>query len=335
MKMLWCALCVGLSGGLVRAADTPKIHFEQTLYDLGNVIEGEVPSGKFFFRNAGTGMLELGKVETSCGCTVAAVKPEKLKPGETGEVAFTLDLTNIRGPTDKSIDLPSNDPLMPVTHLIIKATVKPVFEFNPQLVFFDEVRPGETAKGLLQIKRLDGKKLHITKVRSKEFVTVKVEPEEDSKGQSARLLIEAKPEGKPGIFSDMLRVHIDDSEKALLLIPLAGQLLGGIKAEPQELVWNIPDPDHWPGPNPDATTVRRLVVSCVETNRELELRDFASDLEDLLVQVAVLEKGKKYQVLLKLDQPRKESTQGVITFETSLPTQPRLEVPIKINVAKP
>jgi len=133
----------------------------------------------------------------------------------------------------------------------------------------------------------------------------------------------------------MLMVHIDNSAKANLLIPLAGQLLGGIKLEPEVLVWNLPHPDHWPGPNPDATTVRTLIVSLVQTNQVLELRDFASDLDDLLVKAAPLEKGKKYQVLLKLDQPHKESTEGVLTFETSLPSQPNLQVPIKINVAKP
>src|SRR5204863_5703315 len=207
-----------LTAGAARAADTPKIQFERTVLDLGKVTEGEVPTGKFLFQNTGAAVLEMSKLNTSCGCTVAAVKPEKLKPGETGEITFTLDLTNIRGPTEKSITVPSNDPQTPVTYLLIKANVTPVFEFDPELVFFNEVQPGQTAKEVVHIKRLDDKKLRITKVRSKEFVTVKVEPEEGSQGKSARLVVEVKPEGKPGIFSDMLLVHVDDSERAVLLI---------------------------------------------------------------------------------------------------------------------
>src|SRR5437867_3967422 len=127
--MLW----PGLFAGLVRAADAPKIQFDRTIQDLGIVIEGEVPGGKFVFQNTGTGVLELSKPETSCGCTVATVKPEKLAPGEKGEISFTLDLTNMRGPTEKSITVPSNDPETPQALLLIKADIKPIFEFSPEI----------------------------------------------------------------------------------------------------------------------------------------------------------------------------------------------------------
>ena len=317
------------------AEDKPVIQFEKTVLDLGKVVEGDVPAGKFSFRNAGTGMLELSKVDTSCGCTVASAKPDKLQPGEVGDIIFTLDLTNLRGPTEKSITVLSNDPKSPVVQLLIKAEIKAVFEFTPELLFLGEVQSGRSAKGEIRIKRLDGKKLHITKTQTKEFITVKIEPEENSQGQVARLLIEAKPPGKPGVFTDMLTVHMDNSEKANLLIPIAGQLLGGVKVEPETLVWDLPDPEHWPGPNPDATTVRTLIVSSTQPDQTLEVSDFGSDLEDLLVKVASVEAGKKYRVLLKLDQPHKTSLEGVLSFETSLATQPHLEVPIKINVAKP
>jgi len=335
-KQIWGSLLsAGLAVGAVSAEEAPKIHFDKTVYDVGKVVEGEACSGKFSFRNEGKAVLEIGQVDTSCGCTVASVMPDKLQPGQTGLIAFTLDLTNVRGPTQKGITVPSKDPDTPVVQLTIKADVKPIFEFSPELVFFGEVQPGHAAKSEIRIKRLDGKKLQITKMQTQDFITATVEPDKNSNGQSARILVEAKPEGKPGAFTDMLLVHMDDSPKATIIIPLAGQLLGGIKVEPDALVWDLPDPAHWPGPNPDATTVRTLTVSMLQTNQTLELRDFASDLEDLLVKAATLEAGKKYQVLLKLSQSHKESTEGVLTIETSLPSQPRLEVPVKVNVAKP
>jgi len=323
------------AGVSAEAESRPKIQFEKTILDIGHVVEGESIPGKFTFRNTGAAVLEIQQPETSCGCTVASVKPERLKPGEKGEIEFTLDLTNIRGPAEKTITVPSNDPETPSALLIIKAEVKALFQHDPELLFFGEVQPGQAAKGVIHLKRLDGKKLRITKAQTQDFITVKIEPEKNSNGEAAQLVVEAKPEGKAGAFTDMLTLFMDDLPKASLIIPLAGQLLGGLKTEPDALVWDLPDPAHWPGPTPEATTVRKLIVSATLATNTFEISEPASDLEDLLIKFAPIEKGRKYQVLLKLDQPHKESTEGMLTFETSLPSQPRLEVPIKINVGKP
>jgi hypothetical protein len=334
LQTIWVATCA-LPFATANAEDRPKIQFEKTVLDVPKLMEGGAYEGKFWFTNTGQAVLEVKQPETSCGCTVASVKPEKLQPGQAGEISFALDLTNVRGKADKGITVPSNDPDSPMTHLIIKTDVTPLFEYSPEILFFGLVQAGRPAKGTIDLKRLDGKKLKITKTQTRDPSTIKIEPDEKSRGQAARLVVETKPEGKPGAFSDILLIFVDDSPKPNLLIPLAGQLLGGIKAEPQELVWELPPPERWPGPDPDATTIRKLIVSCVQQGHTLELGEFASDLEDLLVKITPVEDGKKYEVLLKLEQAHKESKEGLLTFETSLPTQPKLEVPIKINVAKP
>ena len=110
-------LLAGLAAGVAAAQDAPKIQFERTVCDLGKVIEGQECSGKFSFRNDGTALLQIGQAETTCGCTVASVLPDKLQPGQTGLIAFTLDLTNVRGPTQKGITIPSNDPKTPIVML--------------------------------------------------------------------------------------------------------------------------------------------------------------------------------------------------------------------------
>src|SRR5436190_6942147 len=136
LRSFWTAvLGTVLTVSVVLAEDHPKIQFEKLIQDLGIANEGGSLSGKFYFTNTGTALLEVQPPETSCGCTVASVKPDKLKPGEQGEIYFTLDFTNIRGPAEKSITVPSNDPQHPLTQLILKAQVTPVFAFTPELLF--------------------------------------------------------------------------------------------------------------------------------------------------------------------------------------------------------
>jgi hypothetical protein len=46
----------------------PKISFEKTVYDLGNVGEGTKNSCEFSFTNTGRGLLKIGKISRTCGC---------------------------------------------------------------------------------------------------------------------------------------------------------------------------------------------------------------------------------------------------------------------------
>src|SRR5262245_40007272 len=77
-------------------AGKPKIKFDKIVYDFGKTSVVEQVAGKFTFENVGDGELKVSKPTTSCGCTVAAVKPDVLKPGEKGELSFTLNLGKSR-----------------------------------------------------------------------------------------------------------------------------------------------------------------------------------------------------------------------------------------------
>src|SRR6476469_6088604 len=92
------------------AAGKPKIKFDQTTYDFGKTSQVERVSGTFTFQNVGDADLKMGKPSTSCGCTVAGVKPEILKPGEKGELSFSLNLGRNRAVLQKQITVESNDP---------------------------------------------------------------------------------------------------------------------------------------------------------------------------------------------------------------------------------
>src|SRR5580693_3115074 len=74
------------------AEGTPKIQFEQTLYDFGKTSQVTTVSGVFKFKNTGDGLLKLQPPKPSCGCTVARLNPDTLAPGATGELLFTLNL---------------------------------------------------------------------------------------------------------------------------------------------------------------------------------------------------------------------------------------------------
>jgi len=336
LAILTLALGVGVAATTTRAANSAQIRFDQTVYSFGTATEGDEVGGKFRFHNAGDAVLMVQTPETSCGCTVASVKPDLLKPSESGEIVFTLDLTNARGAVSKSITVPSNDPQQSSVTLMITGVVKAVYDFSPQFVLFADAVPGQTNQETIQVQRLDGKPLQITKAElTKKFLKVTVIPETNSPARAARLVIEAQATGQEEQFTDMLTVYMGNSTKASFLIPVAGRLLAAVQLEPESLVWKIPNPEGWPGPNAEAATTRTLIVSTTRTDRPFNIGDFASSLDELLVKVVEVEKQKKFEVTVKLLNAPPHSEEGYLSFETNVPDQPSVTVPVLIEVGRP
>jgi hypothetical protein len=329
---IWIAIASVCPG----ARGAPKIQFDSTVFDFNSAAEGETVNGRFTFKNAGDAPLEIGTPDSACGCTVATLKTNILEAGATSEIAFTLDLTNLRGPIEKLIVVPSNDPQNPRISLTIKGESRALYELDPPVVAFDDIAPRETAREVVRIKRLDGHQLSIAKAEpSKDFLQVKIVPETNSQGQATRLIVDATGTGDPGPFSDLLAVYMENAAKPAFFIPIAGTFLSHIKVEPGVLLWKIPNPKDWPGPNPDESTTRKIIVSATRADETFDLGDLTSTIEDLLVKVDELEKGKRFELTLKLSKPLETSVQGMLSFETTLPAQRTVEIPIMIGVLKP
>jgi hypothetical protein len=327
------ALLLGFLAMAARADGAPKIEFDRTVYDFGTTSLVESVTGTFTFRNAGDGLLTIEKPKPTCGCTVAKVSPETLKPGEKGELVFTIKLGTFPQTLAKEILVPSNDPLHPVVELGIKVALKSVFEVKPPGVSFGGIRLGATTNATVVVRRTDGRKLVVTKVEAtSDLINVRAEPLEGSDGKAARVLIGLKAQGQPRLLSEQVRVYTEDSMGAALTIFVGSQLLGDLQLEPQELVWGIPDPNHWSDPDPDVVLSRTITVTSTQTNHPLHVRNLSCDVKDTALKLVTLKKGEQYQIVVRLLKAPRQPLQGTIRFETNLPSLPKVEVPLTVNI---
>jgi hypothetical protein len=346
-KLLMVTVCASLCGMAARAEETatnavpeavkpasaPKIHFEKLLYDFGTTSQVQSVTGTFTFENTGDGELKVNKPAPSCGCTVAGVKPDTLKPGEKGELVFTLNAANVRGVAEKHINVPSNDPQTPNVNLTIRVNIRPTFEITPQQIALGDLRQGMITNIALVVKRLDGKKLNVTRAETgANFIKTRIEPVEDSKGEAARVWIEAEAEGVPRQFNDVVRIYVDDGAQPQVVVPVFGRLLGDVALVPEALYWGIPNAEHWAEYNNEAVTVRRVMVSATHEGKPLEVSKVTSSIKELSVQVVAVETGKTYQLVARLTDPPKVSERGSISFNTNTSAQPTVVVPVTINV---
>jgi len=288
--------------------------------------------GIFKFTSVGDGVLKLEEPTTSCGCTVAKLQLEVLQPGEKGELAFSLEMPSARATLEKHITLASNDPQNPKVELTVKADYIPIYEYTPLLIRLD-VRSGGTTNIPVEIRRTDGKKLHINKIEtSKPWITAKLEERSTTDQQSARVLVNLKPEGEPRNLSDYIRIFGEDLDQPVISLFISGRIVGEVSVSPEMLYWAIIDPDNLKKEESDNLKTRRLAAKSTVPMRSFELRDPRSTIESLKVEVIRKENGESYDVIASLSDIPHKTVHGTIKIETNIPGQPRLEIPVTIAI---
>src|SRR5450756_2487138 len=226
------AMCVA-----AQAEGTPKIQFDQTVYDFGKTSQVATVSGVFKFKNIGDGILKLEPPKPSCGCTVAELKPDTLQPGETGELPFTLHLGQVKAQFDKRIAVKSNDPQTPEVSLTIKVDYTPLYDLSPMTLAPKLEFGVNEAAEFTTIARTDGKPLRLGRlVASKPWITATVEPSAKADEATARIRVAIQRDGPPRRFNEFIQVYAaEQTNSPVSSIYVYGQIMGEISLSPEAL----------------------------------------------------------------------------------------------------
>ena len=98
----------------VEIKDPTTVKVLDTLYNFGNIKEGEIVNCSFRFVNTGTKPLIITDTKAQCGCTVPERPTEPIKPGDTSVIKATFNSAGKEGHTNKTITVISNtEPAFP------------------------------------------------------------------------------------------------------------------------------------------------------------------------------------------------------------------------------
>ena len=99
-----------------------KIEFEESVFNFGEIDQGEVVQNVMQFTNTGENPLIIINAKGSCGCTVPSWPKDAILPGETGEILVRFDSKGKKGNQTKRVTLTCNtEPV--VNYLMIKGKV--------------------------------------------------------------------------------------------------------------------------------------------------------------------------------------------------------------------
>jgi len=201
---------------------TPKIAFENVLYDYGDVGPGTDNIGEFKFTNVGKGLLIIKEVKGCCGVTTSLEK-RQYKPGESGVVKAKFHAITTPGTFKRAIQVYSNDPSKAEVELTLNAKIVPKVAYEPLKLNF-RLKDKDAGSQEITLTSLDGKPFSITQFRATlNSVTAEIDPAV----QATKFIL------KPKIDAQKLQEGLDGYIQISLTHPECGQVSIPFSAVPR------------------------------------------------------------------------------------------------------
>jgi hypothetical protein len=108
----------------------PKIEFDKTLHNFGEVGSGKKYTAEFRITNTGDGLLEITEVKPCCG-VITELKKDEFEPGQSGVLTVNYNSGKSSGSVIRQIQVSSNDKSNPKITLTLKAKVARKVVHNP------------------------------------------------------------------------------------------------------------------------------------------------------------------------------------------------------------
>ena len=106
---LFLSVAVMAQSGTEKASQSgPKITFQESEYNFGDIQQGEKVEHVFKFENSGTEPLVLSNVMTTCGCTATDWPRDPVVPGKTAEIKVIFNSAGKMGRQNKVVTIVSN-----------------------------------------------------------------------------------------------------------------------------------------------------------------------------------------------------------------------------------
>jgi len=188
---------------------SPRITFENAVYDFGEVGPNRKNTGQIKFTNTGEALLVITKVDRCCGVVTNLEKME-YEPGESGALKVAWNSGPRQSTMRRKLTIHSNDPKTPQTTLSISATVVLQVDWEPKSLrlFLDKENAGCPK---ITIKSLDNQPFSILQFKSTADC---IAADYDSSVEATKFILEPRVniEAMPKNFKGSININLTHPE---------------------------------------------------------------------------------------------------------------------------
>ena len=113
----------GPLGGFRPSSPDPTIWVDDDKHDFGTITNGGPVDHVFSVRHTGGKVMNIARVQTSCGCTAAVLGHQQLQPDEATQLKVTFDARGRHGSQSRTIWIHSDDPKNPQKQITISSNI--------------------------------------------------------------------------------------------------------------------------------------------------------------------------------------------------------------------
>ncbi len=143
----------------------PKIVFEKTTYNFGEIGPRTKNTCEFKFKNAGDSPLKITRVSKTCGCTPYTLSKREYAPGESGTIKVKYHAGAHAGTVSKHLFVFSNDKQNPKVTLTVKAKIVLKVDYKPKKLVLS-LKEENVDCPEITINSIDGKPFAIKSFKS-------------------------------------------------------------------------------------------------------------------------------------------------------------------------
>jgi hypothetical protein len=209
----------------------------------------------------------------------------------------------------------------------------PLYELNPGKLVMIVPAGKQQARANFTIERADGKPVEIERVTaSPEGISAALDTSKQDPDIGRVNVTVRRPSDSPSLINGTVQIWTrGQTERPVQTVAVTGRILGELAAAPSQLYWVIPDFGKDKASYPAGTLMKKIELTSV-LGREVELKNAASTIEGMSVQIVPKQPGKTFELVLKFADVPKTFGKGKVTVETSLASLPKLEVPLTVAV---
>lgn len=198
MKKLYTLVAFAM---MMAGANAQKITTTSPVVDMGQVQFYSPTSGVFELKNTGNKPLQISKVDTGCGCTVATYPTKAISAGESFTIKVTYD-ARMMGHFDRVIEVFSNASKNPLRLDLKGVVVEEVTDFKGNFPFqlgnltadcnaieFDDVRLGEVFQQKFHVYNPTSKTVQPQILHLPNYLKADVSPTNLAPNRSAEITI--------------------------------------------------------------------------------------------------------------------------------------------------
>jgi hypothetical protein len=252
-----------LSGGVSGPAQGPRIRFERSELDLGAAEYGAEITTKVSFSNAGSELLRVKDLRSSCTCTVGTLEKKEYQPGEAGQIELKYRALRMPGEeVRQSLLVETNDPTQPLSRVVVKSTMKPSLAIIPREVNLGAIRPGEAPRvkltvasvgelGAFRIEAVEAdlgaKDVQVSDLKSRARTAAATPEDVDAPlhtigGSAYEVHLTLPPRPTTGPVSGQITVRTTSEESPIIRVPVSGNVVSDFRVDPPTILFSPATP---------------------------------------------------------------------------------------------